>query len=169
MWQKSCYNKTMQWNLATNIILAASLATLAIFAFLALFQWIKRKSLKKVDRPLLLMLVPLILMVITYFTFDKVLILNTRPDGSGEPSFPSTHVMVVATIFALVAIILPNYLKSKTAYVLLDTLMLVLTILVSIGRIFANKHWPSDVAGALIFAAIFALIYYLTIRRTKHE
>ncbi len=159
----------MQWDLATNIILAASLATLTIFAFLALFQWIKRKSIKKVDRPLLLMLIPLTLMVITYFIFDKVLILNTRPDGSGEPSFPSTHVMVVATIFALVAIILPNYLKSKTTYVLLDILMLALTVLVSIGRIFANKHWSSDVLGALIFAAIFALIYYLTIRKTKHE
>ncbi len=159
----------MQWDLATNIILAASLATLAIFAFLALFQWVQRKSLKKVDRPLTLMLIPLIFMVITYFIFDKVLILNTRPDGSGEPSFPSTHVMVVATIFALVAIILPNYLKSKTAYVLLDILMLALTVLVSIGRIFANKHWDSDVIGALIFAAIFALSYYLTIRRTKHE
>jgi membrane-associated phospholipid phosphatase len=157
----------MQWDLATNIILAAALATLAIFAFLALFQWIRRKSLKKVDRPLLLMLVPLLLMVITYFIFDKILILNTRPGGSGEPSFPSTHVMVVATIFYLIAIILPNYVKSKTAYILLDSLMLTLTIFVSVGRVLANKHWPSDVFGALIFAAIFALIYYLTLRRTK--
>ena len=159
----------MQWDIATNIILVASLAALAIFAFLALIQWIQRKSLKKVDRPLLLMLVPLLLMVITYFIFDKFLILNTRPDGSGEPSFPSTHVMVVATIFYLIAIILPNYVKSKTACVLLDVLMFILIILVSIGRVFANKHWISDVVGALIFAAIFALIYYLTLRRTKHE
>ncbi len=159
----------MQWDLATNTILVASLAALAIFAFLALFQWIQRKSLKKVDSPLLLILIPLILMVMTYFIFDKVVILNTRPDGSGEPSFPSTHVMVVATIFAITAIILPNYIKSKTVCVLLDILMSVLTILVSIGRIFANKHWPSDVFGALTFAAIFAIIYYLTIRRAKHE
>lgn len=159
----------MHWDLATNIILAAALATLAIFAFLALFQWVRRKSLKKVDRPLLLMLVPLLLMVLTYFIFDKILILNTRPDGSGEPSFPSTHVMVVATIFYLIAIILPNYVKSKIACILLDVLMFALTILVSVGRVFANKHWPSDVFGALIFAAIFALVYYLTLRRTKHE
>lgn len=159
----------MHWDLATNIILIASLAALAIFAFLALFQWIQRKSLKKVDRPLLLMLIPLLLMVIIYFIFDKILILNTRPDGSGEPSFPSTHVMVVATIFALVAIILPCYVKSKTACVLFDILMLTLTILVSVGRVFANKHWISDVVGALIFAAIFALIYYLIIRRIKNE
>ncbi len=159
----------MHWDLATNIILAASFAVLAVFAFLALFQWIKNKSLKKVDRPLLLMLVPLILMVITYFIFDKLFVLNTRPNGSGEPSFPSTHVMVVATIFSLTAIILPYYIKSKTARTLLDLLMIILVILVSVGRIFANKHWTSDVIGALIFAAIFALVYYLTIRRIKHE
>lgn len=159
----------MQWDLATNIVLVASLAALAIFAVLALCQWIKRGSLGKVDRPLLLMLIPLALMVITYFIFDKFLILNTRPDGSGEPSFPSTHVMVVATIFALIAIILPRYIKSKTTCAVLDILMLILVILVSVGRVAANKHWSSDVLGALIFAAVFALIYYLTIRRTKHE
>lgn len=159
----------MQWDLITNIILLTSLATLAIFSFLALFQWIQRKSLKKVDRPLIFMLIPLTLMAITYFIFDHLLILNTRPDGSGEPSFPSTHVMVVATIFALTAIVLPYYVKSKTACALLDVPMFVLTILVSVGRVFANKHWTSDVIGALIFAAIFALIYYLTLRRTKHE
>ena len=45
--------------------------------------------------------------------------------------------------------------------------MLALTVLVSVGRVLANKHWPSDVAGALGFAAINALIYYLIIKEPK--
>lgn len=158
----------MQWSKITDIILVASIAVLGVFAVLGLYQWIKRKSLKKVDKPLLAMLIPLVLMAITYFIFDKFLVLNIRPNGSGEPSFPSTHTMVVATIFLLTAIILPNYIKSKTTRVIMDIVMLLFIALVSVGRVLANMHWVSDVVGGLIFAVIFAVIYYLILRRTKH-
>ena len=105
----------MQWDKITNIILIASFAVLLIFIILAIIQWIQRKSLKKVDKELLWFPLPLALMAITYIVFDKFLICNTRPDGSGEASFPSTHVMVATTIFLLTAIVLPKYIKSKIA------------------------------------------------------
>lgn len=158
----------MQWSKITDIILVAALAVFAVFAILGLCQWVKRKSLKKVDKPLLLSLIPLSLMAATFIIFEKFLVLNTRPNGSGEPSFPSTHTMVVATIFLLTAIILPNYIKSKTARVIMDIVMLLFIILVSVGRVLANMHWVSDVVSGLIFAVIFAVIYYLILRRVKH-
>ncbi len=158
----------MKWDPITNIILAAAIAVLVVFAMIGLYQWIKRKSLKKVDKPLLAMFVPLILMALTYVVFDKFLILNTRPDGSGEPSFPSTHTMVTATIFACVALALPKYIKNKPLRIILYLIMLVLTVLVSVGRVLANKHWISDVVAGLIFSAIFTIIYYLIIRSHKN-
>lgn len=158
----------MQWEKITDIILIASIAVLGVFAILGLCQWVSRKSLKKVDKPLLWMLLPLSLMTITYIVFDKFLIWNTRPNGSGEASFPSTHTMVVATIFLLVAIILPRYIRSRAACTIIDILMLALTALVCIGRVAANMHWISDVVGGVAFAIIFATIYYLIIRRYKN-
>lgn len=158
----------MQWDKITNIILIASFAVLLVFVVLGFAQWIKHKSLKKTDKELLWFPLPLVLMAITYVVFDKFLICNTRPDGSGEASFPSTHVMVVATIFLLVAIILPKYIKSKVACAVLYVFMLAFIALVSVGRVLASKHWLSDVLGALGFALIFALIYYLIIRRYKN-
>lgn len=158
----------MKWDLITNIILATALAVLAVFAIIGLCQWIKRKSLKKVDKPLLAMVIPFLLIVITYIVFDKLFVLNTRPDGSGEPSFPSTHTMVTTTIFACVAFLLPKYIKNKSLCIVLDIIMLALTILVAVGRVLANKHWTSDVIAGLIFAAIFTIIYYLIIRRRKN-
>lgn len=158
----------MQWDKITNIILISSIIILAVFAGLGLCQLIKRRSIKKVDKPLLAMFVPLILMAITYVIFDKFLILNTRPNGSGEPSFPSTHTMVVATIFLCTVIILPKYIKQKSARIIIDVLMLILLALVCVGRVLANMHWTSDVIGGLAFAAIFATIYYLIIRRYQN-
>lgn len=158
----------MQWDKISDIILISSLAVLAVFAILGLFQLFSRKSLKKVDPELIWIMLPLTLMAITYYVFDHFLIWNTRPNGSGEPSFPSTHVMVVATIFLLVAIALPRYVKSKIACFIVDILMLALAVLVCIGRVAANMHWISDVVGGVAFAAIFAVIYYLIIRRYKN-
>ena len=169
MWVFLCYNEYMQWDLITNIILIAALAILAVFALLGLFQWITRKSLKKVDRSLLMFPIPLVLMAIVYFVFDKLIVLNTRPNGSGEPSFPSTHVMVTATIFLMAAIIIPRYIKSKTMIIILDILMLALIVLVSVGRVLANMHWPTDIAGGLGFALLFAVIYYFLINFSKKE
>lgn len=156
----------MKWDLITNIILGAALAVLGLFVCLGLYQWITRKSFKKIDPGLRWATVPIVLMGITYVVFDKVFIWNTRPDGSGEPSFPSSHVMLVATVFFLTAIILPQYISQQSTRILLDLAMFALLTLVCVGRVLANKHWVSDVEGALIFSLIFATIYYLILRRT---
>ena len=170
MWEKIpttrlWYNKNMNWELISDIILISAIAMLGFFGCLALYQWIKRKSFTKIDLELRWALVPVVLMAITYFIFDKIFILNTRPDGSGEPSFPSSHVMCVATVFALVAIVLPRYIKSTATVIFLDCLMLALTILVAFGRVLANQHWISDVIGALAFSAIFIAIYLFIIKK----
>ncbi len=165
-----CYNELMEWENVTNITLLTSFAVLAVFVGLGLYQWITRKSLKKVDRRLLLMIVPLILMVITYFVFDKIIIVNTRPDNSGEPSFPSTHVMVVATIFFLATLNLNKYVKQKSLRLVCEIIMFILLSLTCTGRVLANKHWITDVLAGLAFAFVFSEIYYLLIKkRKKHE
>ena len=164
-----CYNDNMQWDLITNIILISSIITIGAFAVLGLYQWISRGSIAKVDRYLRWLPLPLVLMVITYLVFDHILIWNTRPDGSGEPSFPSSHVMVVTTIFFLVTLILPHYVKNKALRIVLELLMLILISLTCTGRILAGKHWWSDVIGGIIFAFIFSEIYYLIIKRSKRN
>ena len=159
----------MQWDLITNIILIAAIIVLALFACLGIYQWVTRKSFQKIDPELRWAIIPVTLMGITYLIFDHLLILNTRPDGSGEPSFPSSHVMFVATTFFLTAIILPKYVEKQSHRIFIDLMMLALLVLVSIGRVLANKHWVSDVEGALIFSLIFATIYCLIIRRTTQN
>ena len=160
----------MQWAKVTDIILFTAILVLLVFVGFGLYQWATRRSLAKVDKALLGFIPPLLIMAATYFIFDKLLILNVRPDGSGDPSFPSSHVMVVATIFFITMLALPKYLKQKSLIVILDALMLLMVTLVSVGRVLANMHWVSDVVAGLIFAAIFTVIYYLiTKTRSSHE
>lgn len=160
----------MEWEKATDVILIASLVTFMVFVVLGIYQWISRKSFAKIDKNLLWTLLPFILMVIVYFLFDKVFVLNTRPNGNGEPSFPSTHTMVVATIFIMTALNLKYYIKNIYIRIFLYFIMLALTALVAVGRVLANMHWVSDVLGGLGFALIFGAIYYfVTKERIKSE
>ncbi|MBQ3320955.1 phosphatase PAP2 family protein [Candidatus Saccharibacteria bacterium] len=159
----------MQWELITNIILISSFITLGIFVILGLIQWITRKSLKKVDKQLRWMPLPLVLMAFTYFLFDKVIILATRPNGSGEPSFPSTHVLVVTTIYFIVTIVLPKYVESRKIRLVLEILILILVSLTCTGRVLAGLHTPIDVIGGLIFAFAYSEIYYQIIKNRKKK
>ncbi len=159
----------MTWKVITDIILILAIATPCIFASLALYQWIANKSIKKVDKCLLWIPLPIVLMTITWIIFDKIFILDVRPNNSGEPSFPSTHVMFVATIFSIVMIILPKYIKSKILYNTLRLIMIILIILTCVGRVASNMHRPLDVVGALTFALIFAKIYYYIIHRKGYQ
>ena len=156
------------WEIITNITLILSILTLATFMVLGLYQWITRKSIKKVDKQIRWMLLPVALMVITYFIFEFFPV-NTRPNGSGESSFPSTHTMIVATIFFVTTLILPKYIKSKTTRIILEILMFICISLTCTGRVLANLHWPIDVIGALAFAFIFSEIYYQITKKKKSK
>lgn len=155
------------WEIITNIILIISILTLAAFLCLGLYQWVKRKDFAKIDPEIAWMTVPVVLMAIAYVVFDKFIILATRPNGSGEPSFPSTHVMVVATIFFVTTIILPHYIKNKTTRIVLEVLMVIAISLTCTGRILSNMHSLGDVIGGLVFAFIFSEVYYQIIKRSK--
>ena len=159
----------MQWELITNIILILSFVVLGVFVILAIYQWITRKSFMKIDRRLRWMPLPLVLMAITYFVFDKLVVLNTRPNGSGEPSFPSTHAMIVTTIFFMAIIALPKYIKSRAICIILDAIMLVLIALTCTGRVLSGMHWPLDVFGAIGFALIFSEIYLIAFKTKRKK
>ena len=161
------YNKSiMQWDLITNIILISSIVTLAVFVALGIYQWVTRKSIKKVDPELLWFPLPLALAALTYLIFE-IFPVNFRPNGSGESSFPSTHAMIVATIFFVVMIILPRYVKNKAVRIILDIIMMALIALVSAGRVNANMHWIIDVVGGVAFAFAFSEIYYYAYKKFK--
>ena len=155
----------MDWDKATDIMVATAIATSIIFFVMGVTQWFKRKSFKKIDKPLLALIVPYVLVAITYIVFDYIFILNTRPDGSGEASFPSTHTLITTTFFLCAAIAIPYYVKQKSIIALLDVIMLASIILVPVGRVLANKHWVSDCIGALIFSVIFAGIYLIIVKK----
>ncbi len=148
------------WYDVTEIFGFVAIAVALGFALLGLFQLIKRKSLRKVDRDLLFLAVLYVVMAVFYILFE-IIPVNFRPiliDGVLEASFPSSHTMLVTVILGSAIYEVCLHLKNRPLQILFIAVFGVLILLTALGRLLAGVHWLTDVfaglmlSGALIFS-----------------
>ncbi len=132
-----------------------------IYALVGIIQLIKRKSLLKVDKEIIVLGVFYIVVALIYVFFEKVII-NYRPviiEGELEASYPSTHTLL--TLCICVSSIIINKLKYNNfkyrKYTNILTIILLLSIL--IGRILSGVHWISDIFGGITISLTLLTIF----------
>ena len=132
-----------------------------IYALIGIIQLIKRKSLLKVDKEIIVLGVFYIVVALIYVFFEKVII-NYRPviiEGELEASYPSTHTLL--TLCIRISSIIINKLKYNNfkyrKYTNILTIILMLSIL--IGRILSGVHWISDIFGGITISLTLLTIY----------
>ena len=142
----------------TDILMYSVIAAALVFAGIGIFQWIKRKSLKAVDKEIFVLGISYIVVIVLYFLFDKVIVVNNRPyilpgDSAAEPSYPSSHTLTALFVF-LSAIPMVNYLlkDKKIAKIIIDICLIVLAVFTVVGRILSGAHWMSDIVGGILIA-----------------
>lgn len=132
------------------------------YACMGVYQLIKRKSLKKVDKEIYLVGAFYVLVLFVYFLFEKVVI-NYRPvliDGELEASFPSSHTMLAICVCTTSFIIGKKYIDEK--YIdIVNIATFILMLLVLIGRLISGVHWVSDIIGGIIIS-ITLIMYFIT-------
>lgn len=142
-------------SICTDLVLYASIASLVALAGFGLYQLIKRKSLFKVDKDILVVGGLSVLMLILWVVFDKVVVVNYRPiliDGQLKPSYPSTHVLFTAFLSLSTFSVFAKYINknwAKLGYVILAMFMIVF---VAFGRVACGMHFLTDVFGGLFLA-----------------
>ena len=163
----------LAWDKITNIVMLAVFACGVVFAVMGLCQWIKRKKILKVDWQILMLGVIYILLGLLYVLFEKVAI-NYRPiivDGELAASFPSSHMMMVATVGVTVMLTLPQYIKNKAWQVALQILLAVAVVVMVTGRLLSGMHWATDIMAGLLYSATLVSLYInlCKIKRRKNE
>ena len=144
---------------ASNYLGYLCLLVCAVMACCALLQWIRRRSLRRVDPDLFLLMGVFALFVVLYVLFEK-LCLNVRPyalDGEIEASYPSTHTLFGALLMGASIVCLKDmHIKPglKRAAVAACAVLGVLTVLC---RLLSGVHWMTDIIGGLLLSA--AVVY----------
>ena len=135
------------------------LLIVGIYGIIGLIQLIKRKSLFKVDRDLLVLGIFYVIVGIVYVVFDKIAI-NYRPiiiDGELEASFPSSHTMLSLCVCISSLMISKRYV-DKNFITITNFITVLLMIGVLFGRMVSGVHWISDIIGGVLFS--FTLLSY---------
>ena len=151
------------WYKLTQALGLLAIAVAGVFAVTGLVQLIQRKSLLKVDKKILMLGVIYILVILLYALFEKVPF-NYRPvvldSAEGlEPSYPSTHTMLILTIFGTAVAVLGDYIKNAKLVLLLKIICLVIMALTIVGRLVCGVHWFTDIAGGVIISLFFINLY----------
>ena len=107
----------------------------------------------------------------------KVIVSEPRPSSHlvhveiapDNLSFPSGHVVGITLVFGLLVLFLPGMRLSKPVTVALQAIALFFIAVVGLGRISVGAHWPSDVAGGYLYAALFLIPVVIGMRLRKHD
>lgn len=156
------------WYNLTEVIGYVAILLALGFGILGVVQFAKRRSFKKVDKNLYVLLGLYILIAITYVFFEKVII-NYRPivNVELEASFPSTHTMLVLCIAGSGVIEFDRYVKDKKVNLTIKIILFLMILLTVVGRLLSGVHWFSDILGGLLISTCYVSLYAGVLRLLK--
>ena len=131
------------------------------FALLGFAQWIRRRSLWKVDRSLYA-LGGFYLAVMAAYMFFEGQVVNYRPvliEGRLEASYPSSTTMLVLCVMATAGMQMKNRIRNRWIRRCIAFLSTVFSALMIVGRLLSGVHWFSDIVAGVLLGAGFIEIY----------
>lgn len=144
-----------------------ALAIAATWGVVGLVQWIKRKNILAVDGKIIALGVLYIITIGLYFAFTKIMI-NGRPillpeETVVEPSFPSSHSMLLVVVCIGAIMILGDYIKNRGLLIVMDIVLMLMTLSMVVGRLICGAHWFSDVVAGILIGGMLLAWYGVAI------
>ena len=138
-----------------------TLAAVAGFGILGLVQWIRRKSLRRVDRSILV-LGGFYLIVLAVFLLFEALAINYRPvliEGVLEASYPSSTTMLAMCVLPTAAMQLHTRIRIRALRRTVVAALAALMLFMVVCRVISGVHWLTDIIGGGLFSAGMVLGY----------
>lgn len=147
-----------------------AILTAALMAVLGVVELILRKSVLKVDSPVLV-LGALYIVTILFYVFFNFVAVNYRPvpeaNGELEASYPSSHTVLAVVVFATAPLVVKRLLSPWPGAKYLGLGFYGLAVLTVVTRMFSGVHWLSDIIGGLFLSAALILWYYVALNYWK--
>ena len=131
------------------------------FGVLGLVQLIKRKSLFKVDRDIIVLGIYYLIVIFAYLFFEMVPI-NYRPipiEGIMEASYPSSTTLLVLSVMPTLTYQVRRRVKNKTMQTAIIYAGGLFAALMALGRTVAGVHWLTDIIGSILLSFGLFMLY----------
>ena len=137
------------------------------FGILGLAQWIRRGSLRAVDRSILALGGFYLVVMAAYLLFE-VVVVNYRPvliNGRLEASFPSSTTMLVLCVMPVAILQCRARIRHRAVRLCVVLVIAAFAAFMVIGRLISGVHWLTDIiGGGLLSTGLVAA--YAAITRT---
>lgn len=166
------FGVNLLWYSITDWLGVAAIVIALWFAILGLIQLIQRKSIRKVD-PRILLLGAFYFIVIVFYVFFEIVIINYRPillSQSLEASFPSSHAMIVTCIMVTAMLQFHYYLRNRKVFLWTMDIASVLIIAITIvGRLISGVHWFTDIVASILLSSALVTLYYSALKYIEEK
>ena len=158
----------MTWYVITDWLGIIPILMSMVYAIIGLKQLIKRKSIRKIDKEIIILGIFYIVVILIYILFEKYII-NYRPilmNGFLEASFPSSHTLMTICLCGSSIIINNRLFKNKFTKIV-NVISLFIIIITIIGRLISGVHWFTDIIGGILISSCLLMLFYSILNFNK--
>ena len=149
------------WYDITTLLGVFAIFIAVVYVFIGFIQLIKRKSLLKVDKEIIILGLFYIVVVGLYVFFEKIII-NYRPilmDGVLEASYPSSHTLMVLCLCGS-SIMINKKLYNNRVSKYMNICSTIIMVVMVVGRLLAGVHWFTDIIGGILISIALLMVFY---------
>ena len=164
------FGVNMVWYHITDWLGLVPIFMAMTYALIGLIQLIKRKSLFKVDKEIIILGIFYFIVIVLYLFFEKVIV-NYRPilmNGFIEASYPSSHTLMTICLCGS-SIIVNRKLFNNKITKFINILSIAIILITIIGRLISGVHWFTDIIGGIFISIALLMTLYSTINLIKKE
>lgn len=140
------------------------------YAFIGLIQLIKRKSLLKVDKEIIILGLFYIIVIFLYLFFEKHIV-NYRPilmNGFLEASYPSSHTLMTICLCGSSIIINKKIFDNKITRII-NAVSFIIIFITVVGRLVSGVHWFTDIIGGIFISIALLMTFYSCVDSIKRH
>lgn len=157
------------WYNITELLGYIALILVFIYGLYGAYDLIRKKSIFKVNKYIIILGVFYIVVFGLYILFENVII-NYRPilvDGALEASYPSSHTLLSICVFGS-SILINKKLFSNKKINLVNIILILMVVLTVIGRLLSGMHWFTDIIGGVLISNFLLTAFNLCINNIKN-
>jgi undecaprenyl-diphosphatase len=136
-----------------------------LFGCFGFIQLIKRKSLFKVDKDIIILGFYYVIVIFGYLVFEMIPI-NYRPiliNGFMEASYPSSTTLLVLSVMPTLNFQAKKRIKNRWVKNIICIISIKFSAFMVIGRLVSGVHWVTDIiGGALLSVGLVALYRFFS-------